>query len=275
MVESPPGSRKGFYDCPVVSVKNLSGAIYLMRLHCPALAEDAHPGQFVNVKVNNDYIPLLRKPFSICRRHEEEGWIEILWKIVGKGTEALSGYRPGQQINVLGPLGRGYSIRPDLELAILVGGGLGVAPLPFLCQELLQVGKKVEVFLGAKSEKELAFVRQFLELGVEVFVTTEDGSVGEKGLITELLIERLKKSFPKPAIFFCCGPTGFLNSMIRISESFDIDGQMAIETMMGCGFGICVGCPVRIRDSKPGERWYKLTCLDGPVFGAREVVLDD
>jgi dihydroorotate dehydrogenase electron transfer subunit len=267
--------RKGIYDCPILSVKNLSGAIYLMRLHSPAIAQNVQPGQFVNLKVNNEFIPLLRKPFSVCRRDQREGWIEVLWKIVGKGTEIMARCQPGERLSVLGPLGRGFIIHPELELAILVAGGLGVAPLPFLCAEMLKAGKKVEVFLGAKSEPELALVQEFIEMGVEVFVATEDGSVGNPGLVTEILIERLKRSLPQRVNLFSCGPTGFLNRMIQITESFNLEGQMAIETMMGCGFGICVGCPVRVRDPRPGERLYKLTCIDGPVFDAREVILYD
>ncbi len=267
-------SRAGFFECPILSVNNLSDAIYLMRLYSPTIAKNSYPGQFVNIKVNDEFIPLLRKPFSVCRRDAKNGWFEVLWKIVGKGTEVMSRLQSGEQVNVLGPLGHGFTISKDLELAILIGGGLGVAPLPFLCVELLKAGKKVEVFLGAKSAHELAFVDEFLQMGVEVFITTEDASVGEQGLITELLIERLKqKSRPGKVTFFSCGPTGFLNSMIRVSENFNIAGQMAIETMMGCGFGICVGCPVRVRDPQPGERLYKLTCVDGPVFDAREVIL--
>lgn len=273
MVESSD-SRRGFFDCPILSVQNLSGAIYLMRLHSPVIPQNAHPGQFVNLKVNDEFTPLLRKPFSVCRRDAAAGWFEVLWKIVGKGTEVMSRLQAGGQINVLGPLGHGFKISPDLELAILVGGGLGVAPLPFLCDELLKMGKKVEVFLGAKTENELALVDEFLQMGVEVFITTEDGSIGHQGLITELLVERLtQRSLPERVNFFSCGPTGFLNSMILLSQNFGIPGQMAIETMMGCGFGICVGCPVRVRDPQPGERLYKLTCIDGPVFDAQEVIL--
>jgi dihydroorotate dehydrogenase electron transfer subunit len=267
-------SRKGFYDCPILSVTNLSCAIFLMRLHCPAIAQSALPGQFVNIKTTDDVIPLLRKPFSICRRDASAGWIEVLWKVVGRGTEIMSRYRVGESVNLLGPLGNGYTVAPDLQLAILVGGGLGVAPLPFLCEELLKNKKKCEVFLGAKTEQELSFVQEFLESGVEVFLTTEDGSEGVRGFITELLMERLRgREIGERAEFFSCGPTGFLNSMINVSETFNIPGQISIETMMGCGFGICVGCPVKVRDPRPGERLYKLTCVDGPVFRADEVLL--
>ncbi|NIR52956.1 dihydroorotate dehydrogenase electron transfer subunit, partial [candidate division KSB1 bacterium] len=263
-------------ESPILFVKRLVGDIYLMRMHCPFIAETVLPGQFVNIKVNDELIPLLRKPFSVCRRSKDEGWIEVLWKIVGKGTEIMASYRSGETANILGPLGRSYTIPADLEVASLVGGGLGVAPLPFLCEELLQANKTVEVFLGAGTVQELAFVDEFQQMGIELFLATEDGSRGKKGLVTDILLERLKQdSSSKRRHLFSCGPHGFLNSMINITSKLNIEGQLSIETMMGCGFGICVGCPVQVRVPKEGEKRYYLTCMDGPVFDAREIVLDD
>jgi dihydroorotate dehydrogenase electron transfer subunit len=266
---------KGQFDCPVLSIKNLVGEIYLMRMHCPAIAQQVLPGQFINIKVNNEFIPFLRKPFSVCRRDAKKGWLEVVWKIVGKGTQIMANFQAGESINVIGPLGKGYHIAADLPVALLVAGGLGVAPLPFLCEELLKQRKPVELFLGAKSHHELSFVEEFQEMGANVFVATEDGSVGKKGLVTELLMERLaQQPSLKNGTFFGCGPTGLLNRMTQISADLNMQCQIAIETMMGCGFGICVGCPVRIRNPRTGESPYKLTCIDGPVFDAREVLLD-
>lgn len=267
---------KGIFDCRILSVRNMIGDIYLMRLACPTIARKVQPGQFVNIKVNDEYVPLLRKPFSVCRRNAQEGWIEVLWKIVGKGTKILSGYRGGEVINIIGPLGQGYDIPPDLQTALLVGGGLGVAPLPFLCEELQKSGKNVEVFLGAKSVNELSMVDAFKELGVEVFLATEDGSQGKQGLVTDIFLKRLNQmQSTAGGHFYSCGPNPFLRAMMRISEERGIPGQIAIETMMGCGFGICVGCPVRVRDGKSGGGTFMLTCIDGPVFNVTEILLDD
>ncbi len=268
-------SSKGIFDCPILSLKSLVGDIYLMRMSCPAIARNAVPGQFVNIKVNNDFVPFLRKPFSVCRRNEKEGWIEVLWKIVGKGTEIMSRYQRREVVNILGPLGRGYDIPPDLQIALLVGGGLGVAPLPFLCEEIRKLGKSVEVFLGASSESELSMVEAFRDLGIEVFLATEDGSLGKRGLVTEILLERLNQIPSLQGVYlYSCGPTPFLQAMMNLSEERGIVGEVAIETMMGCGFGICVGCPVRVRDGRVGEGLFKLTCIDGPVFNTTEILLD-
>ncbi|MFQ5648826.1 MAG: dihydroorotate dehydrogenase electron transfer subunit [bacterium] len=262
-------------DCAVLSIENLSGDVYCMRLAGRHIAHQCSPGQFVNLKVTQQYIPFLRKPFSVCRRDKEAGWFEILWKIVGTGTAAMARAKPGDTFNVIGPLGRGYREPQNMTTAILVGGGLGIAPLLFLCEELRRNGVHVEVFFGARSASDLAMVDVFQEMDVTVTITTEDGSAGTRGVITEALIERLNTGFDIERVhLFSCGPTRFLQSMIHITETFGIEGQIAIETMMACGFGICVGCPVRAREPKPGEKQYKLTCIEGPVFGAREVVLD-
>lgn len=268
-------NQKGIYDCRVLDVQNLVGSIYSMRFFCPAIAQLAEPGQFVNIKVNSEYIPLLRKPFSICRRNKEKGWVEIVWKIIGKGTQILAGLKPEQTLNVMGPLGKGFKLTSQVEKALLVGGGLGVAPLPFLCEELLQQEKAVEVFLGARTINEISLVELFRDIGVEVFLATEDGSLGERGLVTEILLKRLPQQKSSQYHLFSCGPTGFLKAMMKMTDELNIEGQVSIETMMGCGFGICVGCPVRVRDGKPGGNLYRLTCIDGPVFNAREIVLDD
>lgn len=268
-------SKKGIFDCLVLSVKNLVGEIYLMRMSCPAVAESAVPGQFVNIKVNNELEPFLRKPFSICRRSEKEGWIEVLWKIVGKGTEIMSRYQPGEVVNLVGPLGRGYSIPPDLQTALLVGGGLGVAPLPFLCAEIQKLGKPVEAFLGAKSDNELTMVEAFKDFGSEVYLATEDGSLGKRGLVTEILLERLNQITVLQGVYlYSCGPNPLLQAIMDISEEWSVGGEIAIETMMGCGFGICMGCPVQARDGKTGGGVFKLTCVDGPVFNTTEILLD-
>jgi dihydroorotate dehydrogenase electron transfer subunit len=276
MSDSPPAITKGIYDCPILSIDQVAHHTHLMRMHCPAIARSGRPAQFINIKVNNDLIPLLRKPFSICRLDAGAGWIEVLWKIVGKGTQIMANYQIGQTVNIIGPLGRGFQLPPDLELAFLVGGGLGVAPFPFFCQTLLEAGVSAEVFLGTRSKNELTFVDEFQQMGVEVFVSTDDGSVGRRGLVTESVIARIQEIGASPhQCLFSCGPTPFLNAMIEISRKFDIDGQLSLETMMGCGFGICVGCPVETLDPLPGEKLYPLTCMDGPVFNAGKVKLHD
>jgi len=245
-----------------------------MRLACLPIARHAHPGQFVNLKISDGLVPLLRKPFSVCRRNAAGGWFEILWKIVGAGTRMMSKYRRGDSVNVLGPLGKGFFLPAGTERAILVGGGLGVAPLPFLCEELLQAGVQAEVFLGTRGQNELCMVDFFEAAGAQVVIATEDGSSGCRGKVTEPLLEEIRRSRNLASTYlFSCGPTAFLKAMIDITETFAVGGQVSLETMMGCGFGICVGCPVQRKKRRPDEARFQLTCIDGPVFDAREVEL--
>ncbi|MFQ5639453.1 MAG: dihydroorotate dehydrogenase electron transfer subunit [bacterium] len=268
-------TEKQICECPVLAVSNLTADIYLMRLYCPPISENVRPGQFVNIKVNEEFIPLLRKPFSVCRRSREQGWIEVLWKIIGKGTEIMAHSRTGDSINLLGPLGRGFLLPDEMEHALVVGGGIGVAPLPFLCEELLLKGTTVTVFLGAKTKDELSLVSEFQQMGLEVQAATEDGSYGRKGLVTDMLLETLtdKGAFNKCHIY-SCGPNGLLKRLMHITADYDVEGQVCTETMMGCGFGICMGCPVVAADPEKYGRKYYLTCLDGPVFNARDIILD-
>jgi len=268
--------KKGLYNCQVLFNDNLSDAIYRMRLHCPDIAAESAPGQFVNVKVNREFIPLLRKPFSICQRNSREGWFDILWKIVGKGTSVLSGLQKGDFVSVIGPLGHGFRIAPDLRQALLVAGGLGVAPFPFLCDELLKAGKSIRLFLGARHQKELALVENLRNLSNELQITTEDGSAGSQGLVTDALIQYLSERHDHSQTeIFSCGPIGLLKRICEISDDYKISSQVALETMMACGFGICMGCPVRLRQSPTNSSdVYKLTCIDGPVFDTSEILLN-
>lgn len=267
-------NKPGIFYCSVIYNRNLTDQIYLMRLDCEEIARQALPGQFVNIKVNDDLFPLLRKPFSICRCNANEGWFEVIWKVVGKGTEIMAKYKPGQKVNVLGPLGKGFEVPEEIRLAILVAGGLGVAPLPFLSDQLTRFDIPTVVFLGARTATEISLVEVFTELGVEIHLSTDDGTMGTQGVVTEILEDYLKKQDLLENIhMFCCGPIPFLRRIIEISRQFKIESQISIETMMGCGFGICMGCPVQVRNLQTGEAQYKLTCIDGPVFRASEVIL--
>ncbi|MFQ5602539.1 MAG: dihydroorotate dehydrogenase electron transfer subunit [bacterium] len=268
--------RFGIYDGSVLSLSNLSHKIYLMRIHCPQIAKKIQPGQFVNMKVGSSFVPLLRKPFSVCRCNQQRGWLEILWKVVGVGTQILTTYRPGDRIDLLGPLGNGFTISNELKQAVMVAGGIGVAPFPFLCERVIAHGATVELFLGGKSRQDIVFVKEFERLGVELHLATEDGSAGAKGLVTELLQTSLRgKATHGGMALFCCGPDGLLKRLSELSQQENFLTQISLETMMGCGFGICMGCPVQITSLDNRKRVYKLTCVDGPVFDARQVVWHD
>lgn len=271
MISSPPKS----HDCIVLSNKRLSETnIYLTRFHCPDIAQNSSSGQFVNIKITNGFSPLLRRPFSICKVDKTAGWFELLWQIIGQGTALMAGYKVDAVINIIGPLGQGFRLKPGIESAILVGGGLGIAPLPFLCQDILKKSSaNIAVYVGVRTKTDLAMAELFNDFNINIIQCTEDGSSGIQGYVTKPLIEKLASKDSVTPVLFSCGPQKFLQRMVDISAEFQVEGQISVETMMGCGFGICVGCPVEVRDHADGDRKYKLACLDGPVFDGREVKL--
>lgn len=259
----------------ILAVDRLADEIYRMRLHNPEIARYASAGQFVNLRVHSSVIPLLRRPFSICRRDREAGWFEVLWKVIGYGTRIMAERRSGETMDLIGPLGRPFEMAPPSSLALLVGGGLGVAPLPFLCQELLEASVNVEVFLGARTTDELTCVDLFRGMGVTPILSTDDGSTGNRGVVTQAVERRLRELLdPGHVWIYGCGPVPMLARVDEMALSSGLQGQVSTETMMGCGIGICMGCAERSRGGLPGGGRYKLSCIDGPVFDVGEVVLN-
>lgn len=237
--------------------------------------QQAEPGQFVMLLVRQDQAmdPLLRRPLSIFRVGEDR-W-SVLYRVVGRGTAALSAFRPGDLVDCVGPLGRGFTF-DDLEEGTpvaLVGGGIGVPPLYFLSQRLLKVGIVPEAFAGFAASSQVVAVRQWEELGVTVRVATEDGRIGHKGLVTDLLEDRLKQGNVRRV--FACGPRPMLRAVAAIAHRYGASCQVAMEEWMACGLGVCLSCVVRVRVSEGGPAAWARVCREGPVFDAREVVWAD
>jgi dihydroorotate dehydrogenase electron transfer subunit len=218
--------------------------------------------------------PLLRRPFSIHRcipQSDGAAAVEILYRVVGKGTAKMAGSRPGRQLSVLGPLGRGFSDPPGSGPVFLAAGGIGVAPLVFLADRLCrepEVRPDVRVFLGGRTADELLCRDRFERLGLPVALTTDDGSHGDQCLVTQPLEEAIRRD--RPAIVYACGPPGMLRCIAGFVDSYGVRCEMSIETLMACGMGACLACAVA--DRKKPDR-YRHACLHGPVFDAREVVI--
>lgn len=281
-------SQKGIFSCPVLTNDEVAQGIFLMRLHAPKIAATVWPGQFVNVHVAGGpdlpwqnskgmsgqemtRVPLLRRPFSVCEADRRDGSIAIIWKIVGVGTKLLAQHRPGDVLSVLGPLGHGFDLSKPKGPIALVAGGVGVAPLPILAMELASRQMPFEVLLGARTKAELWGERELSALGGKVKTATDDGSVGQKGFVTNLLAAWLEQNQNPRAWVLACGPMPMLQAVARLCTSAKIDAQIAIETMMGCGFGICMGCPVEPAEGVEKFGRYYLACLDGPVFPATAI----
>lgn len=245
---------------------------YRMTIRAEEVANAFQPGQFVHIRVSEEFNPILRRPFSIYRANKKTGRIEILYKVVGEGTRILSEKKRGDKLDILGPLGNGFKIDKNLDKAILVGGGMGVAPLLELAVSCQRQGvSKIIVFLGAKAKDFILGEKEFKNLGVEVKVATEDGSYGYKGMVTGLFKEEIKKEprLAKNTQLFACGPPPMLRALARLSSRYHLSAQVSLEARMACGLGVCRGCVVRVKDKKA---YYKRVCKDGPVFDLSEVI---
>jgi len=245
---------------------------YKIGLCAPEIIHGASPGQFVMVKVSSNLDPLLRRPFSIHRIAKKGSpFFEILYKVVGKGTEIMSSLKQGDRIDVVGPLGKGFSILSQSQVIYLVSGGMGVAPLYALAESAIIDGqKKVVVFLGGKTKEDILCLDDLERLGTEIYVSTEDGSLGSKGLVTQLLEEGLQKS-SYPEAIYACGPIPMLKKISLISQKFNIPCQVSLEAYMACGVGACLGCVIKKRLGK-GTETYVNVCKEGPVFDAHLVI---
>jgi dihydroorotate dehydrogenase electron transfer subunit len=266
-------SHCGCRSIPILSQEFLGEKFFKLALSSAAVAKAAEPGNFVHVRVSQDDYPLLRRAFSIHHVDKSKNRFEILFKVVGKGTEMLSKKHPGDNLDVMGPIGNNFSLPQKNSVIMLVAGGMGIAPLWFLLTRLpkkLQTGKVV-FFLGARSKKELVYIDKLKKTGVELIVATDNGSAGEKGLVTEIFLKEMAKRDidPRGLTVYSCGPQMMLARMAQIAGKLDFSCQVSLENHMACGVGVCWGCAVKHKDGT-----YKRICADGPVFDARELNLE-
>lgn len=212
------------------------------------------PGQFVNIEITGFY---LRRPVSVCRYSKNE--LYLIYKILGKGTKALSLMREGEMLDLLIPLGNGFDVSKTTPNTVLCGGGVGVPPLIGLAEEMIAQGKKPRAVLGFQSKEDVFGVDEFRKMGLSVTVSTLDGSMGVKGLVTDVL---QKESFD---YLCCCGPEPMLKALYSLKTPMSFDGQFSFEARMACGFGGCMGCSCRTISG------YKRICKEGPVLFKDEI----
>jgi dihydroorotate dehydrogenase electron transfer subunit len=224
------------------------------------------------VRVSGGLYPLLRRPFSVHARDEDT--VEIFFARTGLGTSILADKKPGETLDVLGPLGKGFLLPRAAKGKTfdLVGGGRGIAPLYFLALELRAKGGRPRVFYGGLTEADLPLLGKFAARKMEVFVSTDDGSAGFPGLVTAMLHRELARSAP-PALIFACGPDPMMKKTAEIAAARGVPVQVSLESIMGCGIGACWGCVRKVR-RPAGAEWVKI-CEDGPVFAAGEIVWDE
>ena len=242
--------------------RNLLGA-WLIWLRCSEIARDAKPGQFVMVRCGGECV--LPRPFSIHQVNNDGIALFFTVLIDGKGTGWLSQHHKGDTVELLGPLGNGFSIHPTSRNLLLVAGGIGIAPLYFMAREVLNQGCSVTLLLGASTATQL-YPRHLLPPKTELIITTEDGTIGKKGMITNLLPDFVDWADQ----VFACGPLGMYKDMYTQREKLlkTKPTQVSLEVRMGCGRGVCYGCTVKTK------RGLKQVCKDGPVFDLDDIPWD-
>jgi dihydroorotate dehydrogenase electron transfer subunit len=261
-----------FHQSPVHSLKTVGPDIHLLRFSSGSMASQAQPGQFVMIRPNRFTASLLPRPFSIHRVQGDQ--IHILFKVVGPGTRQLAELYQGDILEVRGPLGKGFSFHPGQEM-LLIAGGMGVAPLLFLAESwkaLNKTNRRLTLFIGARTGKELIGLKEFMEAGVRIQAATEDGSLGDKGLVTQVLFHKIKEPSSNLRVF-ACGPAPMLKVIQEWTLAKGISCQLSLEAHMACGLGACLGCVVA-RKEETGFSYVNV-CQEGPVFEAHEVILNE
>lgn len=283
----------------------ISGQYYRLTLDCAEIANQASAGQFVMIRVHQGLDPLLRRPFSIHRlwnSHRQgmssdsgttrppEG-IQVLFRVAGKGTAHLASLSKGAKIDVIGPLGHGFQLDKPILSPVLIAGGIGIAPLLFLADQLKLRSQEPEfrsqeknkpqaaslrenpsfqprLFLGGKSAEDILCQEDFQKQGFSLSISTEDGSLGHKGLITEpfyAFLEQMSRlSSGIEPVLFTCGPLPLMFRIIEIARQYRLSCQVSLEQKMACGVGACMGCVVELYQG--GLRQYRRVCTEGPVF---------
>ncbi|WP_173916537.1 dihydroorotate dehydrogenase electron transfer subunit [Halobacillus sp. Marseille-Q1614] len=246
----------------IVNHQNIAHKTYLMELQGDIAGMVKTPGQFVHIQISDSFF--LRRPVSIADVSHVKGTITLLYKVMGEGTDALTKKSPGEKIDIVGPGGKGFPVdEVEAGHALLIGGGIGIPPLYYLAKQLTAKGIDVTSVLGYRSKEDLFYVEEFEELG-SVQITTNDGSVGQQGFVTDALPD-----LNTIDTYFTCGPTVMLKSVKE--KLAGIPGYISIEERMGCGIGACFACVMETPCNS--DKGYVKVCSDGPVFRPEEVVL--
>ncbi|TYQ13307.1 UNVERIFIED_CONTAM: dihydroorotate dehydrogenase electron transfer subunit [Acetivibrio alkalicellulosi] len=253
----------------VERVEKLAESIYKMTIKSEYITQKAVPGQFVNVKCSEGINALLRRPISICNVDVKNETLDIVFQIKGIGTEYLSQKRIGSQVDLIAPLGKPFDTSDNYKNIAVVGGGIGVFPLLYLLNKMNTAKKST--FLGFRNSNYAVLQDEFKEASDKLFISTDDGSEGYKGLITDILEKELESI--KYDIIYTCGPTPMIKKVVDIAKKNNIKCQVSLEQRMGCGIGACLVCACKTGNN---ENWkYSHVCKDGPVFWSSEVIFDD
>jgi dihydroorotate dehydrogenase electron transfer subunit len=265
----------------VLKNRKVQSLYFLLEIDCPPIAPLIKPGQFVMLKIYGSQTPLLRRPFSLFKkdlgRHREKekrGRFSILYKKVGRGTQKMTELEKGERVDIIGPLGNGFTPPTPFSLrnAILIGGGVGIVSL-FPLAEALGAGRKLSVLIGGKTKTDILCLKDFEKLNSNIFVATEDGSLGHQGTVIDLFLSKREKLWRQgPSPIYSSGPLGMLKELARALGSKKFLCEASFEARMACGFGACWGCVIKTKDRRTP---YQRVCKEGPVFNLGKIIWED
>ncbi len=253
----PDSTQKLLEDAKVKGQQRLAEGVYYLAVHAPKIAAAARPGQFVDIRILTGAF-ILRRPVGVVAADRENGIVAFIYRVIGRGTRAMAKLKAGDTVNLLGPLGNGFSM--EHKHPLIVGGGMGLSPLFFYAAGMKG---KADVLMGGRSEEEVFWRSLFAGIAKNIHITTDDGSVGTKGFVTELLPKLLSEGSYDAVVV--CGPDPMMKAVAAIAKEKGTPCQVSLERRMGCGLGACLSCSI---DTAHGRR---KVCKDGPVFPAEEV----
>lgn len=249
----------------IVTKEQLKSDIFKFAIHSEEMAKIALPGQFLEIRVNDDIEPFLRRPISIHKINKEKNELEFIFQVKGKGTQILSSKKVGDKISIIGPLGKGTFAFENHKKIAIIGGGIGVFPLYELARQASQKAN-ITTYLGFRSKDFVVLEDEFSKVSDKLVITTDDGSYKENGFAINFLKADCEKE--KPDCIYACGPLPMLKAVRDFAIQNNIECQVSLEERMGCGIGICLGCAVKDKNSEG----YKHVCKDGPVFDVGDVI---
>ena len=245
-------------NCKILKLEEFQKGIYELTFISKYISKKSKPGQFVNIKIDSSSQPLFRRPFSVSDVEGDK--VKLMFNVFGIGTKKLITKKIAETIDVIGPLGNSFVINSKFKNPVIIAGGLGAAPFPFLTKK---INNNVKTILGARSEN--LIITKNLK---NIFVSTDDGSMGFKGNVVELAKKLLKMNKIKPDVIYTCGPSVMLKAVARFAEENKIKCYASWECEMACGIGLCQGCPIEIKN---GNKKFKLVCCEGPNFDTSEI----
>ena len=268
---------KDIYIGEILENEEIQKDYFLMKIKLPRSFENPLPGQFVMIRIAGLNDPFLSRPVSIYSfsRDKNNCAMELLYQVVGKGTQILAGLIEGSQVEINGPLGNGFATQSLKKNIIFISGGIGIAPLSMLIENLQGrvdcSSSAMILYQGFQSDSVVVGLDKMRGVRCDVNVCTDDGTIGEKGLVTGIFRKDMKKFTPENTSIYACGPKAMLKALAKMLNKGKYDCQVSLEERMACGVGACMGCAVAVKD-KNGALAYRRVCTDGPVFNLRDII---